>query len=154
MKTAIVETVCGRVRGYEEKGVQIFKGIPYAKPPIGPLRFRPPEPPKPWSGIKDCTQFGPIAWQPPVELMDFLGNPAENMDEDCLNLNIWTPGTDRGRRPVMVWIHGGAFANGAGSAPSYDGSAFAKNGGCCCGHDQLPARGARFSVCWRNGRRV
>ncbi|AVD55180.1 carboxylesterase/lipase family protein [Heyndrickxia coagulans] len=128
MKTAIVETVFGKARGYEEKGVQIWKGIPYAKPPIGPLRFRPPELPEPWAGVKDCTQFGPIAWQPPVELMDFLGNPAENMDEDCLNLNIWTPGADGERRPVMVWIHGGAFANGAGSAPSYDGSAFAKNG--------------------------
>ncbi|MED4313311.1 carboxylesterase family protein [Heyndrickxia coagulans] len=98
MKTAIVETVFGKARGYEEKGVQIWKGIPYAKPPIGPLRFRPPELPEPWAGVKDCTQFGPIAWQPPVELMDFLGNQAENMDEDCLNHNIWTPGADGERQ--------------------------------------------------------
>ncbi|GER75051.1 carboxylesterase/lipase family protein [Weizmannia acidilactici] len=128
MPAPIIETVYGKVQGYEKNGVQIWKGIPYAKPPVGPLRFLPPQPPKPWTGVKDCTQFGPIPWQPSVELMNFLDNPNENMSEDCLYLNIWSPDADGGRRPVMVWIHGGAFANGAGSSPSYDGAAFAKNG--------------------------
>ncbi|MGV3487110.1 MAG: carboxylesterase/lipase family protein [Tuberibacillus sp.] len=128
MSLNIVETACGRVQGEKVGNVWVWKGIPYAKPPMGSLRFQPPEPPEKWEGIRGATEFGPVAPQPNSEIMQFLGNRTDNMSEDCLTLNTWSPGADNKKRPVMVWIHGGAFIFGSGSSPIYDGASFAELG--------------------------
>ena len=119
---AVVETRYGSVEGIEAEGLQIFKGIAYARSPAGPMRWRPPEPPAHWSGVRPARAFGPCSWQP-AELPDLLTtlvSTAVPFDEDCLTLNIWTPGVDTLGRPVMVWIHGGAFFIGSGSQSIYD----------------------------------
>ncbi|GAB6876274.1 carboxylesterase/lipase family protein [Thermaerobacter litoralis] len=124
----IVETQYGALRGQRLGDVCVWKGIPFARPPVGPLRFRPPEPPEPWPGVRDATRFGPASVQPDDRLISNLtGGAALPQDEDCLYLNIWSPSPE-GRRPVMVWIHGGAYITGAGFIPWYDGTAFARNG--------------------------
>ncbi len=113
----------------------VFKGIPFAAPPVGALRYRPPAAPPRWEGQRDCTQFGPICPQVPSGqaggVMRIFGSGAP-MDEDCLTLNVWTPsagGSEPGAgRPTMVWIHGGGFRNGNGSAALYDGASFARDG--------------------------
>ena len=124
-------TTSGRVRG--ESGAQgvAFKGIPFAAPPVGDRRFRPPQPAEAWNGVRDATTFGPIC--PQMQLgtaggvLAALGS-GEPMDEDCLFLNVWTPAVDDAKRPSMVFIHGGAFRGGSGSTSMYDGSAFARDG--------------------------
>ncbi len=123
----VVETAQGRLRGAHEGGLEVFRGIPYARPPLGPLRFAAPEPPEPWSGIRDALAFGPTALQRPGMLTRMLGFSAES-SEDCLSLNVWTPAADAGRRPVLVWVHGGSFTGGSGSMPVYDGAALAARG--------------------------
>jgi para-nitrobenzyl esterase len=124
----IVETATGKVQGLVKDGVQVFKGIPYAAPPVDDLRFRPPQPAPRWDGVRECTSFGPIALQNPSPLETMFGAAPPAMDEDCLSLNVWTPATDDGKRPVMVWIHGGAFITGSGGTPWYDGRSFARDG--------------------------
>ena len=106
----------------------MFRGIPFAAPPTGANRFRPPQEVEAWTGARDATEFGPIAPQLPSPLEQILGSRELEMSEDCLYLNVWTPGLDDARRPVMVWIHGGAFTTGAGSIPWYDGTSFATRG--------------------------
>jgi len=108
--------------------VRVFRGIPYAAPPVGKLRWRPPQPVEHWDGVRKADQFGAICMQ-----QAFRGaNPVVNspkMSEDCLFLNVWTAATSGSeRRPVMVWIHPGGYNTGSGSAPGYDGEALAKNG--------------------------
>lgn len=123
-----VKTGKGELRGAAEGGLVTFRGIPFARPPIGELRFRAPQEATPWQGVRDATRFGPRAVQVPNEALEaILGRPEDQpaLDEDCLYLNVWTPGLDDRRRPVMVWIHGGGFTIGAGSDPIYDGSALA-----------------------------
>jgi len=116
----------GKVNGVvTSNGVVSFKGIPYAAPPVGNLRFMPPQPPAPWSGTLQATKYGKAEPQPPDTL---TGSTALQQSEDCLNLNVWTPAPDATRRPVMVWIHGGGFTNGSGTDPIYDGSNLAKRG--------------------------
>ncbi len=122
LENIIVEAPCGRLAGLRRGDVFVFKGIPFATPPVGPLRWRMPEPLSPWSGVRDATHFGPICPQAPTQIEALLGGTLGEQSEDCLNLNIWTPGCDATRRPVMVWIHGGAFVIGAGSQGLYDGS--------------------------------
>jgi para-nitrobenzyl esterase len=119
-----VDTKYGPVTGYIAGGAVNFKGIPYAAPPIGGLRWKPPEPPVPWKDSLVSTKFGCICPQ------DTTFFPAFGpMDEDCLSLNIWTPeDTQRGPYPVMVWLHGGGFTTGSGSMPIYDGTYFASLG--------------------------
>jgi para-nitrobenzyl esterase len=119
MSVPIVETQSGKVQGVREGPLQVFRGIPFAKPPVGPLRFRAPEPPEAWSGVRDASRFGSSPMQ-----IDISGSLA--LSEDCLYLNVWTPGTDNGRRPVLVWIYGGGFTSG--SANIYGGDTFAQNG--------------------------
>src|SRR5947209_3736212 len=118
---AQVETASGRVSGFSKDGVLRFNGIPFAKPPVGLLRWQNPEPPEPWAGVRDCARFGAIAPQIPGAAEGLLGGTAGEKSEDCLTLNIWTPACDSTKRPVMVWIHGGAFVTGAGSVGTYNG---------------------------------
>ncbi|HBZ70804.1 MAG TPA: carboxylesterase, partial [Deltaproteobacteria bacterium] len=119
----VVETRLGKIRGTEGEGVEIFRGIPYAKAPLGRLRLRPPLPPEPWAGIREATQSGPCAPQNASMVGALLGLPATEVSEDCLTLNVWTPAAGDGRRrPVLVWIHGGAFVFGSGSQAPYEGA--------------------------------
>ena len=126
----IIGTKYGRLEGDLQNDIYSFKGIPYAAPPVGHLRWMPPQPPSVWSGIRPAKEYGAIA---PQNLMpagggfgpDFSGQPQ---DEDCLFLNVWTPGLDDARRPVMIWIHGGAFIIGSGTERFLEGGELAKRG--------------------------
>lgn len=122
-----VTTTSGTLRGTIDDGVTVFRGIPYAQPPVGPLRFAPPQPPRPWSGVRDATAFGPTAMQA-ANAISGGQSVATSCDEDCLTLNVWTPAADAGRRPVLVWLHGGAFMTGAGSMPMCHGAVMARRG--------------------------
>ncbi|NGO07756.1 carboxylesterase family protein [Streptomyces sp. HC44] len=126
----VVRTPYGDVRGRYEDGIAVFRGIPYAAPPFGPRRFRPPVPPTPWEGVRDAGAFGPTPPKPPYSeaFARLLSDPVVPGD-DCLNLNVWTPEPGRGARlPVLVWIHGGALTRGSSAVPVYDGHAFARDG--------------------------
>src|ERR1700752_3930105 len=114
-----VSAPCGRLAGLRQEGVTSFKGIPFAKPPVGPLRWRAPEPIEPWAGVRDATRFGCIGVQAPSQIEAVMGAIVGDQSEDCLSLNIWTPAADGAKRPVMVWIHGGAYVFGAGSQGIY-----------------------------------
>lgn len=122
--TARVEQ--GLTVGRRADGVESFKGLPYARPPVGPLRWRPPQPAEPWDGRRDAAQVGAICIQPPANGDNGVG-PLP-MSEDCLTLNIWAPAEREGPLPVMVWIHGGGLNNGSGTAALYDGTNLAKRG--------------------------
>lgn len=137
--TKVVKTTNGPVQGLVENGVQTFKGLRYASPPLGPLRFMPPQKPKPWTDIADATRLGSASMQLRTggSAVSYPGNvgqaltqlytPADDVarqNEDCLFLNVWTPSLENarpGKRPVMVWFHGGGFNYGSGSWPAYDG---------------------------------
>src|SRR5437763_5992437 len=122
----IVETTAGSVEGLVEDGLQVFRGIPYAQPPLGELRLRGPIAVEPWTGVRPAHTFGCWAPQaPPVTTLS--GEMPGAQAEDCLALNVWTPSTD-GARPVMVWIHGGGFVNGSGASSLYGGSRLAARG--------------------------
>lgn len=127
----VVETAAGRLRGTERKGIRLFRGVPYARAPVGRLRFRPPQPQPPWRGVRDALSTGAAAPQPePLQafLRPILRGGAGAHDEDCLYLNVWTPGCDDARRPVLVWLHGGAFVFGSGSTVLYSGRRLARRG--------------------------
>jgi para-nitrobenzyl esterase len=125
---SVIEVPGGRVRGVHRHDHWSFSGIPYAASPAGSARFRPPAPPEPWSGVRSADRFGPIAPQNPSLIDTSLGGRPEPQSEDCLSLNIWTPGLDGDRRPVMVWIHGGSFVWGSGSGGLYRGGTLAREG--------------------------
>ncbi|HEY1836934.1 MAG TPA: carboxylesterase/lipase family protein [Rhizomicrobium sp.] len=116
-----IETALGRLAGQRKLGLFQFKGIPYAQPPVGPMRWRMPQAIAPWTDVREATRFAPIAPQAPTQIESLLGGSIGEQSEDCLYLNVWTPGCDGARRPVMVWIHGGAFVIGAGSQGIYNG---------------------------------
>jgi para-nitrobenzyl esterase len=125
--SALVDTAYGRLEGVEHAGLSIFKGIPFAAPPIGAKRWLPPQRPERWSGVRSAESFGsacPHIGMPPGYESPFLVKDPQS--EDCLYLNVWTPGADDGRRPVMVWIHGGGYDFGAGSQANYDGRRLAQ----------------------------
>ena len=123
------DTAYGRIEGRQRRGVLLFAGVPYAHAPVGPLRFAPPRPPAPWTGVRDATAFGPQAPQVGGTMEAIAGGgQTAPWSEDCLTLNVQTPACDGGRRPVLVWIHGGGFTTGASSVPWYDGTAFCRNG--------------------------
>lgn len=126
----LVTTPSGALEGADLGHCLEFRGIPFAAPPVGALRYRAPEPPESWAGVRSATSFGPVAPQNDamsVIVRRFLGGVAEQ-SEDCLYLNVWTPAADGKRRPVMVWIHGGAFTLGSGGNELYSGSRLAKRG--------------------------
>lgn len=129
--SSIVSTRQGRLEGERRRGVACFRGIPFARPPIESLRFQPPEPPEPWSGVRQARAFGCAAPQiGPVNrvIRGIIGAAGSRQSQDCLYLNVWTPKPDGGRRPVLVWIHGGAFILGSGSTALYSGSRLARRG--------------------------
>jgi para-nitrobenzyl esterase len=165
---AVVETEAGRIRGFVSGPVRIFRGVPYGAPTGGANRFQPPRKPAPWRGVLDATSFGARAYQPVRPMIPEIGDALTGsgpMSEDCLRLNVFTPGT-RGRRPVMVWFHGGGQRTGSGNSIFYDGRELARN------HDvvvvttthrlnafaylwlaALPGAGARFAECANLGLR-
>ena len=125
----IVRTTAGQLAGTTlVTGIRRFAGVPYAAAPVGPRRFRATQPQEGWAGLRDATEFGPVCPQPPSPLDMLLSGRPEPQSEDCLLLNVWTPGCDGAGRPVMVWIHGGAFVQGSGSSPVYDGARLASRG--------------------------
>jgi para-nitrobenzyl esterase len=124
----VVELTTGRIAGAARDGVAVFRGIPFAAPPTGRRRFRAPEPAAPWAGVRAATAFGPHCPQNSGPITALLGGADARQDEDCLSLNVWTPDASSGRRPVLVWIHGGAFEIGAGSQAIYDGARLARRG--------------------------
>lgn len=117
----------GKVIGVREPGACRFSAIPYAAPPLGELRFRPPQPAT-WHGVIAAAQPGPVAPQLPSRLRGAMGDFEAPQSEDCLHLTVWTPAADRRRRPVVVWLHGGAWQSGAGALPWYDGASLAARG--------------------------
>ncbi len=111
-----------------DAAVRVFRGIPYAAPPVGKLRWQAPQPAAHWDGVRRADQFGAICMQPAFRGANPAANPPK-MSEDCLFLNVWTTSTSASeRRPVMVWIHPGGYQTGSGSTPGYDGEALAKKG--------------------------
>jgi para-nitrobenzyl esterase len=124
----IVATRSGKVEGLEHDGIHVFRGIPYAAPPVGKRRWRAPEREAPWDGVRDATKFSMQSAQTEFALTKLLGGKQPANGEDSLCLNVWTPSCDDGNRPVLVWIHGGAFVWGAGDTPWYDGGNFARQG--------------------------
>jgi para-nitrobenzyl esterase len=125
--TPIVKTSNGPIRGrVDDRGLYIFKGVRYGAPPVGDLRFKPPHKPKPWTEVADAFQYGSRAIQasggPSAE------SATPGMSEDCLFLNVWTPGIDNKKRPVMVWLHGGGFSSGSGGDAITEGGNLARKG--------------------------
>ncbi len=118
-----VQTSYGTVSGLTEGGVSSFRGIPFATPPVGELRFKPPRKPASWTGVRKAHAFSPSAIQSelPSETGELIGIATNGVSEDCLYLNVWTPAADDGKRPVMVWIHGGGNTVGSASQPRFDG---------------------------------
>ena len=164
----VVATSAGRVRGVSDSGALIFRGVPYGASTAGANRFQPPRKPAPWTGIHEATAYGPRAYQPFRPMIPEIGDALTGsgpMSEDCLRLNVFTPGTS-GRRPVMVWFHGGGQRTGSGNSIFYDGRELARR------HDVVvvttthrlnafaylwlagvPGTGARFASCANLGLR-
>ena len=123
----IITTANGRLRGRREGPVLTFRGIPYAQPPLGSLRFRSPLRAKSWTGVRDALEFGPAPIQELALGKSYPFGPIETTSEDCLTLNVWAPADATGL-PVIVWIHGGGFRMGSSSMPAYDGRNYAATG--------------------------
>jgi para-nitrobenzyl esterase len=120
--TTVTTTRHGEIEGIQREGYVSFKGIPHAAPPIGERRWLPPQPVTPWAGTLRAESYGFVAPQPeraPDAPLAMLGTEIGEEREDCLDLTVWTPAVDDGKRPVMVWIQGGGFRSGTGSSPLY-----------------------------------
>ena len=117
----------GRIAGTTESDLRVFKGLPFAQPPVGERRWRPPAPPAAWKGTRDASHFGASCVQPPYPADSVYFERLAAMSEDCLTLNVWAPKKAQ-RAPVIVWIHGGALQRGTSASPMYDGAEYAKRG--------------------------
>ncbi len=124
----LVETLQGKLEGVQEDSLQAFRGVPFARPPTGALRFHAPEPPEPWVGVREASRFGRAAPQTKAGFDLFSGFDVGEQGEDCLYLNVYTPAADGARRPVMLWIHGGAYIMGSGSQAVYRFGALVRRG--------------------------
>ena len=118
----------GQIAGTSADGVRSYKGIPFAAPPVGELRWKAPQPVVPWSGVKPADAFGPQCMQQPYPANSPYATAPSPTSEDCLYLNVWTAAGAADKRPVMVWIHGGAWTRGSGATPTYDGASLATKG--------------------------
>jgi para-nitrobenzyl esterase len=123
----VVDAPAGRVRGTSDGGIRVFRGLPFAQPPVGARRWRPPVEMPPWSGVRDASAFGPSCIQPVRRTASIYADDVGPTSEDCLSLNIWAP-QRAGRAPVLVWIYGGALTTGASRLGMYDGAALARQG--------------------------
>ncbi|MGH9103416.1 MAG: carboxylesterase/lipase family protein [Acidimicrobiales bacterium] len=129
MDAPVVETAGGRVAGVRDgRGVMSFHGIPFAQPPVGPLRFLPARPAAPWTGVRDGSLPASLAPQTLTPIERLAGATESQLSENCLYLNVWTADC-QGQAPVLLWVHGGAFLNGGGSIPWYDGASLASRHG-------------------------
>ena len=136
MSLHTVHTKYGILSGVQEHGYTIFKGVPYAKPPVGEFRLRAPQEPDAWDGVRAADKFPCCSVQGMNDGKDFYGkefysNPAYRYvpSEDCLYLNVWTPAvSELEKLPVAVWIHGGAYSGGNGAEMEFDGESFCRNG--------------------------
>jgi para-nitrobenzyl esterase len=128
MQSPVAHTAFGDLRGLWQNGIATFRGVPFAEPPVGERRFAAAEPAQPWRGLRDATQHGPIAPQLPSRLSVAMGDFQRPQSEDCLTLTISTPAPDAKGRPVLVWLHGGAWITGAGSLDWYDSGTLAREG--------------------------
>ncbi len=126
-KPSRVNAPAGKMEGRLEGKVRVFKGIPFALPPVGAARWKPPAPMPKWSGVKKTLDFGAACWQPKPTLSNIYTRDPMPMSEDCLTLNIWTP-VGAHNAPVFFWIYGGALVGGASREPTYDGTHFADQG--------------------------
>lgn len=127
-----VETSAGALEGEyadDARDLLVFRGVPYAQPPVADARWRPPAPVEPWDGVRPAQSFAPACWQRPNDLSSLYARGDLDRSEDCLYLNVWTPAADAGAAlPVMVWYHGGGHNAGAGSPRIFDGAALARRG--------------------------
>jgi para-nitrobenzyl esterase len=121
-----VRTTAGTVQGRHEGGLAVFRGIPFARPPVGVLRFQAPQPAEPWAGTRDASEFGAPPPQPQGRMVS--APPGAGDPDDWLTINVWSPSPGAAQLPVLVWIYGGAYVAGASSAPGYDGTALAQRG--------------------------
>ncbi len=126
MDTVEVQTSDGAIRGVKEQGLAIFRGVPYAQPPTGSLRFRPPAPLKLRSEVLDTIAVAPVCPQSPSRLVLAMGECPAEQDENCLTITVWAPLPFDRPRPILVWFHGGGYLSGGGSLPWYDGSTLAR----------------------------
>jgi para-nitrobenzyl esterase len=123
----VAKAPAGAVRGVAQDGLEVFKGIPYAAPPIGALRWKPPAAAPAWNGVRDTLDFGASCLQPKPRPGSIYASPLKVFSEDCLSLNVWTP-AKAAKAPVLVWIHGGSLIAGSSAEGMYDGAALAKRG--------------------------
>lgn len=132
MGAPVTCTPLGDLRGVYNGSVISFRAVPFAEPPMGERRFAAAEPVRPWKGLREAQEHGPIAPQLPSRLRVAMGDFARPQSEDCLTLTVSTPAVDANRRPVLVWLHGGAWVTGAGSLDWYDGARLAREGDIVC----------------------
>jgi para-nitrobenzyl esterase len=121
-----IEVESGRIRGAVAPQVAVFRGVPYAAPPCGPRRFRPPEPPLSWRDVRSAAADAALCPQPPARLAALMGDITGEQDEDCLTVTVWAPLPLSERRPVLVWLHGGGYSSGGGALPWYSGERLAR----------------------------
>ncbi len=123
-----IQVTGGLIKGAADDGVRVYKGIPYAAPPVGDLRWRPPQPVEAWDGVRDASEFSADCMQAPYDESSFYYRPARPISEDCLCLNVWTASEQQEKLPVMVWIHGGALTRGSGAIATYNGVSLTRKG--------------------------